>query len=138
MCSDAFGCVQMQPDAFRCAGMRSDTSENFRIFSIFSNDFGECWSFFDLRGLLLLMFYVQGITFIGANYWEVALVDFRIQIKPRKRPKKSEKRIHSLKEVRLMAAAGKWRENWMGIIPDAKCVIEVVGHSHLFVRYQPP
>ena len=40
-CSDAFGHIRMHSDAFRCAGMRLDTFGNFRIFSIFSNDFAE-------------------------------------------------------------------------------------------------
>ena len=57
-CSDAFGCVRMQSDAFRCVGKRPDTSGNFRIFPIFSDDFGDFWSVFGLGGLLLRTFYV--------------------------------------------------------------------------------
>ena len=64
----------MQSDAFRCVGKRSDTSGNFRNFSIVSDDLGDFWSFFGLDGLFLLMFYAQGAIFIGANnYWVVAL-----------------------------------------------------------------
>ena len=39
--SDVVGSVPMQWDAFRCVGMRSDTSGNFRIFWIFSDDVGD-------------------------------------------------------------------------------------------------
>ncbi len=57
-CSDAFGCVRMQSDAFRCVGKRFDTSGNFRIFSIFSDDLGDFWFVVGLGGLLLRTFYV--------------------------------------------------------------------------------
>ena len=53
----------MHSDAFRCVGMRLDSSGNFWIFLIFSDDFGDFWTFFDLGGLLLLTFYVQGSYF---------------------------------------------------------------------------
>ena len=59
-CSDAFGCVRMQSDAFRCVGKRFDTSGNFRIFPIFSDNFGDFWSVLDLGGLLLQTFYIYG------------------------------------------------------------------------------
>ena len=58
--SDLFGCVPMQSDAFRCVGKRSDSSGNFRIFPIFSDDFGEFWLIFGLGGLLLRTFYISG------------------------------------------------------------------------------
>ena len=46
MRSDAFGHIRMQLDAFRCVGWRLDISGNFRIFTKFSDDFDNCWSFF--------------------------------------------------------------------------------------------
>ena len=59
----------MQSDAFRCVGKRFDTSGNFRIFSICSDDFGDFW-FWGLTFTDVLR--IGGLTIIGANYWEVA------------------------------------------------------------------
>ena len=44
-CSDAFGCDRMRSDAFRCVGKRFDTSGNFRIFPICSDDLGDVGRF---------------------------------------------------------------------------------------------
>ena len=64
----------MQSDAFRCIGKRFDTSGNFRVFSISSDDLGNFWMVFGLLGLTFTdVLRVEGLTFIGANYWEVAL-----------------------------------------------------------------
>ena len=50
----------MQSNAFPCVGKRFDTSGNFWIFPIFSDDFGDFGSVFGLGGLLLWTFYVKG------------------------------------------------------------------------------
>ena len=72
---NVFGPVQMRSDAFRGVGMRSDTSGYFRCFLIcftilmISDRFLISGAYFYLR------FTCRGLTFSGANYWEVALRD---------------------------------------------------------------
>ena len=64
----------MQLDAFRCVEKRFDTSGNFRVFLIFSN--GNFWSVFWSWGLTFMdVLHIGGLTIIGANYREVALLD---------------------------------------------------------------
>ena len=61
---DLFGCVPMQSDAFWCVGKRFDTSGNFYICLIFSNDSGDFWSVFGLGA-----YFYGRFTYRGAYYY---------------------------------------------------------------------
>ena len=56
----------MQSDAFRCVGKRSDTFGNLRIFSMFSDDFGDFGIFLWLWGLTFIdVLRVGGLLLLG-------------------------------------------------------------------------
>ena len=68
MCSDAIGCISVQV----YVGKRSDTSGIFSIFwtiLVILHRFGGWGAYFYGH------FTFRGLTFIGANYWEVTLKD---------------------------------------------------------------
>ena len=80
---DLFGCVRMWSDAIGCISVRWEAFRHFWKFSDFSDFFGRFWWFlvgFWSWGLTFTdVLRIGGLTIIGANYWEVALVNFRIK-----------------------------------------------------------
>ena len=72
--SDAFGPVRMCSDVFGCISVHWEAFRHFWKFSV--GFFGRSWCFlvvFVAGGLTFTGVLRLGLTFIGANYWEVAL-----------------------------------------------------------------
>ena len=84
---DAFGPVRMRSDVFGCNRMHFGASGSvstlpeifgfFRFFRTILVIFGRFWL---MGAYFYCRFPCRGLTFIGANYWEVALAYVRMQI----------------------------------------------------------
>ena len=71
---DLFGCVRMCSDAIGCISVRWEAfhSGSFRIFLIFQTILVIFGCFGGWGAYFYGCFTFRGLTFIGANYWEVA------------------------------------------------------------------